>query len=440
MFGYGFGELEGRPVSTLNAPTDRSPEETAAEIITAVERAAVWRGEVENVRKDGTRFWCWANVSAFDHPEHGKVWVSVQRDITEQKQADEALREAEERFRRVFEDGPVGIVMVDAWSQIIDVNAAFSGIVGYERDELIDRHVDQIALPGDSALDADLVDRLFSGEISTYKAEKRYRTKDARDKWVSLTAGAVRDSAGRTQYVLGIVEDIDQRKRSETLMRRENERLSARLGGSLVELQRSRARILASADQERKRVERDLHDGAQHRLVALRIRLSLAGEVLEKDPAVAAELIASLSEDVQAALEEVRLLAKGVYPSVLADHGLAGALRAAARISPSPATVRANGVGRYREDVETAVYFACTEALQNAAKHAPGSAITVLLEAGEELRFTVRDEGQGFSLADTTSGMGLANMRDRLEAVGGTLALDSAPGNGTTVVGAVPLV
>src|SRR3954469_19222788 len=135
MFGYGPGELVGRHVSVVNAPGDIIPLQRADEIVGGLEREGRWRGEIENVRKDGTRFWSQANVSRFEHPEHGSVWISVLSDISERKRAEEALQEAEQRFRTVFEEGPIGIVVLDPDGRLVEVNASFSSVTGYAREE-----------------------------------------------------------------------------------------------------------------------------------------------------------------------------------------------------------------------------------------------------------------------------------------------------------------
>lgn len=219
----------------------------------------------------------------------------------------------------------------------------------------------------------------------------------------------------------------------------DNRRLTERVETSLTELRESRARILAAADEERRRIERDLHDGGQQRLVALRIRLELAEELMRQDPDRARGMLHLLGGEVEAALDELRSLAAGVYPSLLAARGLPDAIRTAALQSPVPTLVAVDGSDRYSQEIETAAYFCCIEALQNVAKHAPeASSVTISLNRNGGLRFEVQDDGPGFAL-DTAMGDGLVNMRDRLAAVGGELDVHSAPGAGTTVVGTIPV-
>lgn len=213
-----------------------------------------------------------------------------------------------------------------------------------------------------------------------------------------------------------------------------------------AELRASRSRLVAAADAERRRIERDLHDGAQQHLVALAVNLGLARQLLTEAPQEAGEVLAALAGDVQTTIAELRSLAHGIYPPLLLDAGLAEALRAAAVRSASPAVVRADGVGRYPAPVEAAVYFCCLEALANAGKHAPGARVELALaDDGGRLRFSVHDDGPGFAPAPVDDGAGqpgghgLVNMADRVGAVGGSVRWDSAPGRGTTVVGEVPV-
>jgi signal transduction histidine kinase len=219
----------------------------------------------------------------------------------------------------------------------------------------------------------------------------------------------------------------------------ENDRLVGRLQTSLRELSESRARMMSVADRERRRVERDLHDGAQQRLVALQIQLELLATQLQDVSPKSAEAIRHLEDEVDATIDEVRAFARGVYPALLAERGLSEALRAAGRSAPVPTMVDASAIGRYSPEIEATVYFACVEALQNAAKHAhEASGVMISVSQNERLRFEVRDDGEGFDARRADYGAGLTNLRDRLDAVGGTLDVRSAPGKGTTISGAIP--
>jgi signal transduction histidine kinase len=224
------------------------------------------------------------------------------------------------------------------------------------------------------------------------------------------------------------------------LLAEENLRLEAAWNDSLRDLHASRRRIVAASEDERRRLERDLHDGAQQRLVSLRIGLAMASEQASADPATSGRL-GELGRDLEGAIEELRELAHGLFPSVLTDRGLVPALRAVGRSSPRHVEVTARHIGRYPPEIESAVYYCCLEALQNATKHAgPGARIAAHLsvDAGE-LRLEVSDDGPGFDVAKTPTGDGLRNMADRLGAVHGHLTIVSSPGAGTVISGAVPV-
>jgi signal transduction histidine kinase len=220
----------------------------------------------------------------------------------------------------------------------------------------------------------------------------------------------------------------------------ENQRLAAEAEAAMRELQLSRARIAAGAEHERRRIERDLHDGAQQRLVALRIELELAEDVVRKDPERGAERLRELEHELDEALDELRALAHGVYPPVLADRGLAEALRDAALRSTVRVDVVTHDVGRFSTEVEGALYFCILEAMQNVQKHATGARRIVLTLDGSDsgrLRFSVRDDGRGAAII--YEGAGITNMRDRLAAIGGEVEVTSRLGVGTVVRGHAPV-
>jgi signal transduction histidine kinase len=222
-----------------------------------------------------------------------------------------------------------------------------------------------------------------------------------------------------------------------------NVRLDSALQASLAELARrnaelqaSRLRIVTAADTSRRAIERNLHDGAQQHLVALAVKLGIASQVADTgDVDSIRAVLADLRADVQTTIAELRELAHGIYPPLLRERGLAEALGAAASRSSLACAVDVDLPRRYPEEVETAAYFCCLEALQNAGKHAgPTATVTVVVRGDDDaLTCTLSDDGVGFDTSQTTPGQGLQNMQDRLGAIGGELCIESAPGRGTTV-------
>ena len=214
--------------------------------------------------------------------------------------------------------------------------------------------------------------------------------------------------------------------------------LTEELQARLAELQASRLRVVAAQHDQRRRIERDIHDGAQRQLTHLTSKLALAQSAAGQDEEWEHVLLAELKAETSDALATLRELARGIYPSLLADQGLTAALSSQARKAPGPVEVEADGLGRYPAELETAIYFCCVEALQNAARHAPGSVVRVSLAgSGTEVTFTVADNGPGFDPAAVTAASGLQNMSDRLAALGGSCQVDSSPGRGTTVTGRI---
>ena len=228
-----------------------------------------------------------------------------------------------------------------------------------------------------------------------------------------------------------------------------NDRLDSALGASLAELQQrnaelqaSRLRIVTAADESRRRIERDLHDGAQQHLMALAAKLGRARQLVNSDPSIGAAQLEDLRADLQTTIEVVRELAHGIYPPLLRQQGLSAALRTAAARSPLPCTVTVALPGRYPVEVETAVYFCCLEAIHNAGKYAGTDAsIAVHIDHdGPRLRFTISDDGIGFHTGpdEAGTGHGFLNMRDRLGAIGGSLEVTSSLGGGATLRGFIP--
>ncbi len=217
-----------------------------------------------------------------------------------------------------------------------------------------------------------------------------------------------------------------------------NVRLTAELQATIDDLRASRRRLVRAQDEERQRIERNLHDGAQQQLIALAIQLTVLDDAAD-DPAEVRQLTGEFRDGLHAALDDLRALARGIYPPLLADQGLGAAVRAQAARSRLPVLVEADGIGRYRRDAEATAYFCILEALQNVAKYAGASCAKVAVSCADgHLEFTVTDDGDGFDTAKPSPGTGLQGMADRLAAVGGTLRIRSAPGLGTTISGRLP--
>jgi signal transduction histidine kinase len=216
--------------------------------------------------------------------------------------------------------------------------------------------------------------------------------------------------------------------------------LTEQLLERLEEVRASRQRLVAAQDEERRRIERNIHDGAQQQLVALAIKLTLTESLIGVDEQGERELLAELSADAAEAVENLRDLARGIYPPLLAERGLVAALRAQAAKVRLPVDIEANGVGGLSVETEAGLYFCIMEGLQNAVKYAGARRVTIeVTQSAGQVSFEVRDDGAGFDLAAKVAGTGLQGIGDRLAALGGTLDVRSAPGAGTAVAGSVPL-
>jgi len=214
-----------------------------------------------------------------------------------------------------------------------------------------------------------------------------------------------------------------------------NAGLTEQLMARLAELRASRERLVTTQDRERRRLERDLRDGAQRDLVGLAGKLSQAAQALDRDEARTKALLNEVTAEIAAALASLRELARGIYPALLADTGIAAALDAQARKAPIPVSVEADAIGRYPQEIEAAVYFCALEALRSAATHANAAHASIRLSVSDgELRFEIVGSGA----SDGRLGADLQGMADRIDALGGQILIDSGPGRGSRIHGSVP--
>ena len=278
----------------------------------------------------------------------------------------------------------------------------------------------------------ELFARVLAGDwINDYETERL--CKDGTLVPVSIAAAPVRDGSGRIVGNMVAYTDITERKAQDAEVHRLNDELHARL----EELAASRARIVTAGDVERRRLERNLHDGAQQRLVALSLALRMAQAKLDSDPAAARATLAGAAEELTLALAELRELARGLHPAILTDRGLRPAIEMLAGRSPVPVEIVQVPDERLPEPVEAAAYYLIAEALTNVAKYAGASNVNVSVAASDALVVVeVSDDGAGG--ADPAGGSGLRGLADRVEALGGSLAVTSPPGTGTSLRAEIP--
>ncbi len=320
------------------------------------------------------------------------------------------------RMARILGEG-IGADRADVW---LAVDRELRDVAAWPGDA--DR-LSPIALPHGSVPAIPGVDRVYPVESAGELLGALAVRKPASEPVTPSDEKLIADLAGQAGLVL------------------RNVRLNEELKLRFDELKAAQKRLVSAQDEGRRRLERNIHDGAQQQLVALAVKLKLADNLIERDTTKAHELLEQIQQETHAALEDLRDLARGIYPPLLADKGLPAALESQGRKSGLPITLRAHGVGRYPQAVEAAVYFSCLEALQNVAKYADASAIVITLaDQGDRISFTVTDDGRGFDPSSSRNGTGLQGIADRLGALDGRVTVSSSPGRGTTLEGTLPAV
>jgi len=337
--------------------------------------------------------------------------------------ADRSLQElaaAEQRNRALLDAIPDNMFRISLDGTYVDFHSNQPGSLTLPPEQIVGANVADHMPQADATLRLEAIKRVVeSGQGESFEIQVVSRTGEVVDHEVRMEKSGERE-------VLAITRDITERKRAERILVQQRE-----------ELRRSRARIVEAEASERRRLERNLHDGAQARLVALSLALKLAQSQLTTNPEAAA-LLTDASSELALALRELRDLARGLHPAMLADRGLEPALDALAERSPLPVTMRIRPDGRLPEPVEVAVYYIVAEALTNVAKYAQASHATVeVLRRDEEVEVEIVDDGIGG--ADPSRGSGLRGLADRVEVLNGRLSVESTPGSGTRIRAQIPL-
>jgi PAS domain S-box-containing protein len=324
-------------------------------------------------------------------------------------------RESEARKRAMLEAAIDAVITIDHTGVIVEVNAATEQVFGHTPDALVGRELGEVLVPASLRAKHRAGLAGGSGKLIGRRVETTGLHADGREMPVELTITRI-DVPGPPMYT-GYVRDITERVEREE------------------ELRASRARIVAAADEARRRLERDLHDGAQNSLLALGLDLKVIQAELTTDPDAAAEKLSKAREELLRATAELRELARGIHPAVLTELGLVPALRTLVRRSPVPVALLYESEPRMPPPVEATAYFLAAEALTNVVRYAQASRAEISLEFKDgTLTLTIRDDGVG----GATAGGGLRGMEDRLAAVGGRLEVLSPRGSGTIVRGVMP--
>ena len=341
-------------------------------------------------------------------------------------------RRQEGRLQALIDSSPLALVEFGLDTRIRLWNPAAERIFGWSGEEMLGRGGLPMAPPSKRAEAEDLFARVLAGEWVNDYETVRLR-KDGTLVAVSIAAAPVRDPSGRVLGNMVAYTDITERKAQEAEVHRLNDELHARVG----ELAASRARIVTAGDVERRRLERNLHDGAQQRLVAISFSLRLALAKLDSDPAGARAVLADAGDELALALEELRELARGLHPAMLTDRGLRAAVEMLAARAPIPVEIAEIPDERLPEPVEAAAYYLIAEALTNVAKYAHASTVRARVAAADgNVVVEVSDDGVGG--ADPPAGSGLRGLADRVEALGGSLKVISPHAAGTVVRAEIP--
>ncbi len=359
--------------------------------------------------------------------------MTINRDITERKLGEIALRESEERFRKIFEEGPIGMSFVDADIRILKVNVALGAMLGYEPHELIGKSFQDITHPDDLATDRGLATKLIKGEIPFYRVEKRYIRKNGEVVWTHLTASLLRESNGKPLYGLGMIENIDERKEAEETLRTLSKR------------------ILAAQEAERRRVARELHDGVNQIIASGKFRIEFARENTKLTSKIARDNFLKGRALLDYAMVEVRRISHNLRPSILDDFGLGSAVKNLAAEFAQRTGIKTiftphDPANPLPKDVEVTVYRIIQEALTNVEKHSRAKKVTIDFTAnGSMFKAIIRDNGKGIPTGsrsrkkEQTPGIGLMDMKERASIIGGSFQLTSRQRKGTEIAVEIPL-
>jgi PAS domain S-box-containing protein len=447
MSGYSADELRQRADSANTYPDDRGLGADQVAALLAGQRATC-QIEKRYVRKDGSVFWTTVHLSVVRHPDGSPAHlVAMVEDIDDKKRLWAELKASQARFQAVFENAAVGIALLTLDRRPLAFNPVTQRIIGYNLDELAEIDHRDLALPDDRALDAEWFEDLIAGHRNAYVMERRYRRKDGTVFWARINYSLVRDLDGQPDYLIGIIEDIDDQKRAiERLAEQEThsrQLLEQRVAERTRELEQVNALLQHKAAEEavvneRTRLARDLHDAVTQTLFSSTLIAEVLPDIWAANPAEGRRRLEELRQLTRGALAEMRSLLVELRPNALVEIPLHTLLRQLSDAVIGRARLQVDlhvsGERALPPDVKITLYRIAQEALNNVVKHARAANVVVSLCLAPTVRLTVADNGSGFSPGCASGDhLGLKIMRERVDAIGARLTLDSTPGEGTQV-------
>ncbi len=450
LVGFSEDELRERSILEITHVGDREATQAYLEDIRRG-RAHVHELEKRYVRQDGEVVW--GRTSAvFLLPDGCAPYsIGVVQDITERKQAEELLRESEERFRAIFENAGLGTSLVDRQGHPIKCNPAIQKMLGFTEQELRSMAFTEFTHPDDIDMDWRLYSELVDGKRDKYEVEKRYFKKDGQLIWGHLTVSRVKNKDGvPSDYTVGMVEDITERKRAERELKAAHDRLTKELAERThaeAEIARLSVSLINAQEEERTRIARELHDDLSQQIAGLGIALSNIKRQIPEDRRAARDQAERAYDRVLAIGEGIRHLSHQLHPAILEHLGLVAALESYCAefesLTKVNATVQAEGLfDDLSAKATLGIFRIAQEALQNVWKHSGvREAGICLARAREHMRLQISDRGIGFDPAQPSkeAGLGLISMRERARLLGGTLTVESSAGQGTTIIVDIPV-
>ncbi len=402
------------------------------EIEPALMRVGYWQGELPMLSRQGKSIPTWHNAFLIRDESGNPLRLAVViTDIAERKAAEEALRASEERFRVTFEEAPVGMVIGVGDGIIAKANRAVCRMTGFSQEELIQRHVRDLTHPEDRGLSGPFVKRLFAGEIPSFTVEKRYLRKGGQSFWAQATTAAIQGPDGKIAFGLGVVEDIDDRKRAEEALKQERRTLK---------------HMLEASDHERRLISYDIHDGLAQELAGAIMQFQIYAHARQANPKDAAKAFDSAMTMLQQSHAEARRLISGVRPPILDESGVVAAI---VHLVYDPAFEQGPKIEfrnrvkfeRLAPVLENVIYRIVQEGLTNARSHSKSKEIMVgLKQRGDRLQIEIRDWGVGFDPKTVRENrFGLEGIRERARLLGGKCRIHSKPGEGTSIVVELPV-